>query len=48
MFVEKFQKRKMHNHTFGEVFEKDTPRVARLSRVMRVRHTSVGNPKRKV
>jgi hypothetical protein len=32
MIVEKFQKRKMHNHTFGEVFERDTPRVARPSR----------------
>ena len=32
MIVEKFQKRKMHNHTFGEVFERDTTRAARPSR----------------
>ena len=31
-FVEKFQKRKMHNHTFGEMFERDSQRVARPSR----------------
>jgi hypothetical protein len=31
-FVEKFQKREMHNHTYGEVFEREAPRVARPSR----------------
>ena len=32
MIVENFQKRKMHNHAFGEVFERDTTRAARPSR----------------
>jgi hypothetical protein len=32
MIVEKFQKRKMHNHTFGEVFDRETTREARPSR----------------
>jgi hypothetical protein len=31
-FVEKFQKREIHNHTYGEVFEREAPRVARPSR----------------
>ena len=32
MFVEKFQKRKMDNHNFGEVFERETASTGRPSR----------------
>ena len=31
-FVKKIQKRKIHNHTYGEIFRRDAPRVARPSR----------------
>jgi hypothetical protein len=31
-FVKKIQKREMHNHTYGEVFEREAPMVARPSR----------------
>jgi hypothetical protein len=28
-FAKKIQKREMENHTYGEVFEREAPRVAR-------------------
>jgi hypothetical protein len=31
-FVKRIQQREMHNHTYGEVFEREAPRVARPSR----------------